>query len=151
ISSKDPENSGVFAFYPTKDVGKLSVQPLLVGKAKYSRLTWDETQMLLAFLAEQGGDGAEPGQVSLYIADRAGVIRNRNRRGGGPVAVELVSTATPGLKDGMVLSDRGALTFSDNGEHLFFGVAPPPPVVDKGAAKDKAVVELWHWNDDYIQ
>jgi dienelactone hydrolase len=160
LAAKDGTGHGVYAFYPTKDKEKLVKQSLLLGKAKYSRLTWDEKQRFVAFFAERGGE-SEPGaaasgsaaatpQLSLYVADRAGEVVNRQRRGAGSVAVEVVSGNTSGFKDGMVLSDRGALSFSDDGMRLFFGVAPPP-VVAKDAGKDKAVVELWHWNDGFIQ
>jgi dienelactone hydrolase len=150
ISTKVDDSSGVFAFYPAKVPGKLDKQALAVGKAKYMRLTWDEQQRFLAFFAERSTDAKEPPTLSLFVADRAQEVKNDKKD--TPLAVEMVTMKTPGFKDAMVLTERGALTFSDDGMRLFFGVAPPPEKEpDKAAAKDKAVVELWHWKDDFIQ
>src|SRR5262249_5672095 len=58
------------------------------------------------------------------------------------------------FRPGLVLSDRGPLTFSQDGSRLFLGVAPPPEpekADDAAAAEDKVVVDLWHWKDDYVQ
>ncbi|MBL8208891.1 MAG: S9 family peptidase, partial [Blastocatellia bacterium] len=55
----------------------------------------------------------------------------------------------------MVISERGALSFSADGSKLFLGVAPPPePEKDANEAEsadEKVVADLWHWTDDYIQ
>jgi hypothetical protein len=69
-------------------------------------------------------------------------------------AVELVSPTTPGFRPGLVISDRGPLTFSLDGSRLFLGVAPPPEpekTDDAAPTDDKVVVDLWHWKDDYVQ
>src|SRR5262249_21185234 len=78
----------------------------------------------------------------------------------GPVGIELLDAKlTKGLKEGMVLTERGGINFSGDGSKIFLGVAPPaPPPADKDkeAAKDapkqeNVVVELWHWKADFIQ
>jgi dienelactone hydrolase len=156
LAGKDAENVGVFGYYPAgKDQpGKLARQAILSGKARYSRLTWDERQRFLAFFADRSPEGKTQTDVSLYVADREAKVVNAKAKEGEPapqVAVELVNTRTPGFKDGLVLAERAAPSFSNDGMHLFFGVAPPvPDATGKEPAKDKAVVELWHWNDDYI-
>lgn len=106
-------------------------KPLISGKAKYSKLTWDEQQAEMAFLG-----GKDP---KLYLWSR-----------GSGQAVE-VSPA--GLPQGMFVSDKGNLSFAKDGGMLFFGYAPKAatPKKDNTPADDKVTVDLWSWKDDHIQ
>jgi dipeptidyl aminopeptidase/acylaminoacyl peptidase len=157
ISAKEPSDTGVFAFVTAGPPGELLKLPLATGKAKYSRFIWDETQRRLAFFADPSTNPREPGPISLYLWDREDEA-NRTRSN-APLAVEvLTSKTTTGLKDGCVLTERGSLTFSGDGSKIFIGVAPPLPPAEKeqpeagtGKKDDKAIVELWHWKDDFIQ
>src|SRR5215475_5761479 len=149
VSSKKEEANGVYAVTPGADGPPVD---LLTGKGKYSKIAWDEAQTQLAFIsdrdeaaAKQQTKGAPPALFKLYHWDRKAAK-----------ATEIVSTATQGFRAGMVISERGALSFSRDGGELFLGAAPPPePEKDAEAgaadADDKVIVDLWHWKDDYIQ
>jgi dipeptidyl aminopeptidase/acylaminoacyl peptidase len=154
VSSKKEEGNGVYAVTPGADGPPVD---LLTGKGKYSKITWDEEQTQLAFISdrdeaavkEQGtkeqAKNSPPARFKLYHWDRKSAK-----------ATEIVSTATQGFRAGMVISERGALSFSRDGGELFLGVAPPAePEKDSEAgatnADDKVIVDLWHWKDDYIQ
>jgi acetyl esterase/lipase len=73
-------------------------------------------------------------------------------------ASELLSRTTKGFPAGMSLTDRAVINFSADGDKIFLGIAPPEPEKkaepekkgDKGKVEEKAVVELWHWKDEYI-
>src|SRR6185295_5639328 len=73
----------------------------------------------------------------------------------GAPATEIASASTPGIKPGMVISDKGNISFSLSGSALFFGVAPPAEPekeeAEDASSDDKVMVDLWHWKDDYIQ
>jgi dienelactone hydrolase len=178
ISSKNAEANGVFAVDPEADEPP---QPLIRGRGKYSKLTWDEQQTQLAFLGDDGTPDRP--QSKVYHWQRPKGITARQRvpaatllaaagTAGAPGgaawwtalpgvpqvplagAVELVSTSTPNFPRDMQVSDKAALTFSDDGQRLFLSVAFPPPSekTDKDVpAEDKVVVELWHYKDDFIQ
>src|SRR5262245_18902941 len=149
VSSRKEDGNGVYAFTSGADGPPVA---LLTGKGKYSKIAWDEAQTQLAFIsdrdeaaAKQQTKGAPPALFKLYHWDRKAAK-----------ATEIVSTATQGFRAGMVISERGALSFSRDGGELFLGVAPPPePEKDSEAgaadADDKVIVDLWHWKDDYIQ
>jgi dipeptidyl aminopeptidase/acylaminoacyl peptidase len=149
VSSRKEEGNGVYAVTPGADGPPVD---LLTGKGKYSKIAWDEGQAQLAFIsdrdeaaAKQQTKGSPPARFKLYHWDRKAAK-----------ATEIVSTATQGFRAGMVISERGALSFSRDGGELFLGVAPPPePEKDSEAgaadADDKVIVDLWHWKDDYIQ
>ncbi|MGA9771216.1 MAG: prolyl oligopeptidase family serine peptidase [Blastocatellia bacterium] len=139
VSSKQDDTNGAYTVTPgTSD----APAQLLVGKGRYTRLSWDDKQTQLAFLSDRDDQTSAQPRFRLYHWDlKAGAAR------------ELVSTATPNFRSGMVVSDKGQITFSLDGERLFFGVAaaPEPERDEDEAGEDRAVVDLWHWKEDYIQ
>src|SRR4029078_10633609 len=70
-------------------------------------------------------------------------------------ATEIASASSAGIKPGMVISDKGNISFSLDGSSVFFGVAPPAEPekeeAEDASSDDKVMVDLWHWKDDYIQ
>ncbi len=142
VSAKKEESNGVFVVTPTIDAAPTE---LLVGKGKYARLTWDEAQTHLAFTSDRDDAAAKQPKLKLYHWPR-----NSNDK-----AVEIVSTASAGFRSGFVISDNAPLSFSQDGSKLFLGVAPPSePEKEANAAddsEDKVSVDLWHYQDDYIQ
>ena len=139
VSSKKEENNGAFAVTTTAVNAPVG---LLTGKGKYSKLAWDDRQTQLAFLSDRdNADSAQP-KLKLYDWDR------RSEK-----AVELASSSSEGFRAGWVISDKGAITFSLDGGHVFFGTAPAPEPErdDEDSADDKVVADLWNWRDDYIQ
>jgi len=141
VSSRKEETNGIYAVTPGTDAAPAD---LLTGKGKYSKLTWDEEQTQLAFASDRDDAAAKQPKQKLYYWKR-----------GDAKAAEIISTATPGFRSGLVISERGALNFSQDGSRLFFGIAPPPEVekdpADAIPEEDKVSVDLWHWKDDFIQ
>jgi dipeptidyl aminopeptidase/acylaminoacyl peptidase len=142
VSSRKEETNGVYAATPDDAAAPVD---LLSGKGKYSKITWDEEQTQMAFISDRDDTVAKQPKFKLYRWDRKAAK-----------ASEIVSTATPGFRPGMVISERANLSFSQDGSRLFLGVAPPPEPerdaeADAASADDRVVVDLWHWKDDYIQ
>ena len=53
---------------------------------------------------------------------------------------------------GMTISEYGNLNFSKNGKRLFFGTAPIQPPKDTSLVEfEHAKIDVWHYNDDYLQ
>ncbi|HWC76059.1 MAG TPA: prolyl oligopeptidase family serine peptidase, partial [Blastocatellia bacterium] len=140
VSAKAEETNGAYSV-PTSSAE--TPRALLSGKGKYTKLTWDEKQTQLAFLSDRDDAAAKQPKFKLYHSTMAAP------------AAEVVSVATGNFKPGMVISERGAISFSLDGSRLFFGVAPAPePEKDEAedaSTEEKVVVDLWHWKDDYIQ
>lgn len=115
---------GVYAVAVGRDEAP---KPVLSEKGKYAKLTWDESQRELAFV---GG-----GKLYLWQRDA-----------GEPVAVSMPA-------GDLVVSDKGAITFSKDGQMVFFGYATKPKVAtkDETPAEDRVSVDLWHWKDEHIQ
>ena len=141
VFSRKEETNGAYALIPGSAA---EPTPLLTGKGKYTRLTWDDKQSQLAFLSDRDDAAAKQAKAKLYHWDRTGTA-----------ATELVSTATRGFREGFVISERGGISFSLDGSRIFFGSAPPPEPekaeAEETPNEDKVVVDLWHWKDDFIQ
>jgi dienelactone hydrolase len=159
VKPKDDDGAGVYAYAfggpdPDKPGSiKLDRVALAKGKARYSRMIWDENQRYFAFMVDTTTPSKDSGKLSLYLWDRKVPI---DLKSDAPLAVEVLnSNTTTGLKDGCVFTDRGGLSFTEDGAKILIGVAPPQPVEKEATGKEpkeeKAVVELWHWKDDFIQ
>jgi hypothetical protein len=142
VSSKKEETNGVFAVMVSTAGSPVA---LLTGKGKYTKLTWDEKETQLVLLSDRDDATAAQPRFKLYRWDRK-----------SSTATETVSTATNNFKPGYVISEKGAINFSEDGRKVFFGVAPPAePDKDESedatASDEKVSVDLWHWKDDFIQ
>jgi dipeptidyl aminopeptidase/acylaminoacyl peptidase len=140
VSSKKEETNGVFR---VTTASADAPKALMSGKGKYTKLSWDEKQTQLAFLASRDQAASPQHRFNLFIS-----------RDGRETAVEIASPASPGFKPGWVISERGAISFSLDGGEVFFGAAPaqdPEKDEDEASSDDKVVADLWHWRDDYIQ
>ncbi|MEN3327928.1 MAG: hypothetical protein V7638_2735 [Acidobacteriota bacterium] len=141
VSSRKEDTNGVYAVTTDSDTAPST---LLSGKGKYQKLTWDEDNTQLAFTSDKEDSDSKPSKFRVYHWDRK-----------APQATEIVSTTSPGFRKEFVVSERANLSFSLDGSHLFLGTAPPPePEKNPGEeipADEKVLVDLWRWNDDYVQ
>ena len=143
VSAKKEESNGVFVVTPAVDAAPTE---LLAGKGKYSKLTWDEDQTQLAFASDKDDVIAKQPKIKLYYW----------KRGDTAKATEIVANNSTGFRPEFVISDRASLNFSQDGSKLFLGTAPPPepekdPADADANSDDKVLVDLWHYQDDYIQ
>jgi len=140
-SSKTEMTNGVYSI-ATQTPGE--TVPLLSGKGKYQRLTWDEDNTQLAFISDKDDAEARQPKFKVYHWNRKDAP-----------ASEIVSTASAGFRKEYVISDKANLSFSLDGSRLFIGSAPPldpeKTADEEMPADEKVVVDLWHWKDDYIQ
>ena len=59
---------------------------------------------------------------------------------------------TVGMQLGFTISENGAVKFSRDGKKLFFGTAPITPPKDTTLVDfEIARLDVWHYNDDYLQ
>ncbi len=140
-SSRKEEDNGVYWLKP----GAVDAPGVLLkGKGKYAKVTWDRDQKQLAFLSDRDDSTSKTPRQKVYYWDRQTAA-----------AAELVSTATPGFPQGMVVGEKGTLAFSRDGKKLYVPSAVPPkaPRDPKAepVADEKVSMDLWRWNDDYVQ
>lgn len=138
-SDQTPETDGVYAV----DAASGAISALLTGEGNYEHLAIDEEQTRVAFVTDRDDWDSEKSAFALYgmAVDAA--------------AVELWVShgVTTGFPDGMAVSDKEPLRFSDDGSLVMFGIAPlpEPEAEDDEAADDRAKFDLWHWQDPYPQ
>jgi hypothetical protein len=136
VSSAKAEEDGAFA----RRMSDGTVTALHKGKGNYKEITFDEAGRQLAFVSDQADYDKDVSPYRLY-----------HWKAGDAPATELVSGATRGVPQGMVVSDQGALRFSEDGQRLFLGTAPPAPAPAAEGAPDPRPVDVWHWKDPLLQ
>lgn len=147
VSSKKEETNGVYALRLDRPGSTTWAQDssapevLLSGKGKYAKLTWDDRQMQLAFISDREDQVLKPAKFSLYRWDMKSA------------PTVLVAPAAAGIQKDYVVNEKGAVSFSRDGKHLFFGVSmyEPEKPKDETLDDDKASADLWSWHDDHVQ
>jgi len=130
-------NAGVFLYQiPQKNLKKISQ-----GRGTYQQFAFDQTGTQLAFVAEKSPKKALQKPYSLYYYTA-----------GTDTAHIVASISSSGMPTNWNVSGNGAIQFSQNGEKLFFGIAPIPPIKDTTIVDfEVAQVDIWNWKDDYLQ
>jgi dipeptidyl aminopeptidase/acylaminoacyl peptidase len=136
VSSPKAEEDGAFV----RQMRDAAVRPLWKGKGNYKNFTFDEAGKQLAFVSDQTEYDKDVSPYRLYYW-----------KAGEPAAAEIVSASTRGVPQGMVVSDQGAPRFSEDGQRLYLGTAPPPPAPAVEGAPEPRQVDLWHWKDPLLQ
>ncbi len=103
---------------------------------------FDEEGMQLAFVAER--DSSKKALQKFYKLwyytvgqDSAKLIAEKN---------------TVGMQLGFTISENAKIEFSKDGKKLFFGTAPITPPKDTTLVDfELARLDVWHYNDDYLQ
>jgi dipeptidyl aminopeptidase/acylaminoacyl peptidase len=139
-SSKDGTADGVFRVATANG----QVTTVLAGEGLYERLTLDEAQRQLAFLSNRDdftSTETEIGRTLYYTTLSGGTARAVAREG------------MTGVAAGWWVSENGAPTFSPDGTRLFFGTAPKPvpEPKEKDELLENVVVDIWNWQDGFLQ
>jgi dipeptidyl aminopeptidase/acylaminoacyl peptidase len=135
VSSTDAAKDGAFV----RQMSDGAVKTLHTGKGHYKSFAFDETGAQLAFLSDQAeyDKPVSPYRVYYWKASDA-------------TASELVSGATRGMPQGMVVHDS-APRFSEDGKQLLLNTAPPPEPPAAPNAKRPTNVDLWNYKDPLLQ
>ena len=122
----------------------MSSDTLMSGGGEYRRMEFDESGTQLAFLANREWMDMKPEANGIYFW-----------RVGMEGIDTLATMDSDGLPEGWWVSPDGSLSFSENGERLFFGSSPQPPQEDDEEEEeddeDKVVLDVWNWKDPLLQ
>lgn len=116
---------------------------MLTGDGNYRGVTISEEGERVAFLTDRDD----------FEADEAAWILYQWGRGTGEATVA-ASAGTAGIPSGWLISQYGSVSFSENGERLFFGTAPPlekVPEMEEDSEESEVVLDIWHWQDTRLQ
>jgi len=138
VSSEDGSTDGVYVL----ELGAGEETAVAAGEGEYKRLTFDEEGRQLAFLSNRDDYEADQPAFTLY-----------HWRAGRAEARAVAGEGTAGIPEGWWVSEHGDLSFSENGERLFFGTAPrPEPEPEEETPEwEKVELDVWNWRDPLLQ
>ena len=118
-----------------------SLKRMKAGKGDYQHITFDEAAQQIAFTYQPDVKNSINELHDLYYfhldADSAMLIANEE---------------SEGIQENWSVNGSQKLTFSEDGEKLFFGTAPKAKLVDTTIVDfEVASVDIWQWKDDYLQ
>lgn len=126
------------------DLDKYLTRPLWRGKGKFSQLALDDEGRQAAFLldADTTKERIPNWQLCFFEnKDSSRIIANQ----------QSYFLRQPGEQTPWLISENAKLDFSDNGNRLFFGIAPPPVLNDTTLLPEEIVnVEVWAWTESRI-
>jgi len=143
------DDKGVWLLRPGDEDARLVAS----GASSYQGLAFDEAATQLAFLAEHDGDDRGQEDAQSDAGDGVSTWILYHWRDGWDSARPVVAAGTPGVPEGWTVSERPNPSFSRDGRRLFFGTAPAPQPEPKDTLleEEKVTLDVWHWQDPYIQ
>ena len=141
-TTKNSKDSNSKAYVLMYNLQSDKVDTVMKGFSDSKNFAFDEEGTQLAFIAER--DSSAKALQKFYklwyyanSPDTARLLADKN---------------TVGMQLGNTVSENAGLKFSKDGKKLFFGVAPVRPPKDTTLVDfELARLDVWHYNDDYLQ
>ncbi len=128
-----------------RDLASGRTTALLTGKGSYLSLVLDRKGTQAAFVSDYADADASKPKYALYYSVIAG---GKNQMVPAP-ATEVVMATQFGHD--IFIADRGRVDFTRDGSALLFSLAKPiADAVPTDSLVDKAVYDLWHWQDPVV-
>ncbi|MBY0492036.1 MAG: prolyl oligopeptidase family serine peptidase [Gemmatimonadaceae bacterium] len=138
VTTRDGANNGAFV----RTLASGAVTTLLAGTGTYRSLTIDRAGAQVAFLSDNGDTTRTP-KMSVYYASLTPAK--------GKTVAARTLVAAKDAPAGLMIADRGALSFTREGTAVLFSLGNPPlDSIPADSLIDKAVYDLWHWKDAAI-
>ncbi|GAB1341013.1 hypothetical protein MASR1M101_01400 [Gemmatimonas sp.] len=138
VTTRDGTNNGAFV----RNLNTGAVTTLLAGSATYRGFTFDRAGKQVAFVSDVNDSTPRP-RFSVY---HAALVPAK----GKPVAARRL-VAPADAPAGLLVADRGQVGFTREGNALIFSFANvPADSIPADSLVDKAVYDLWHWQDAQI-
>lgn len=118
-----------------------STRKIFDGKEKFKQLTINKTGKKVAFVGDVSKEkkNDEP-KFSLYYWNDT------------EKASEILNSTNTVIPENWEISENWRLSFSENGNRLFFGTAPEKAPKDTTILEEEIpVLDIWHWNEEELQ
>jgi dipeptidyl aminopeptidase/acylaminoacyl peptidase len=143
VSANDRDGNGLFVV----STATWQRRSLDNARADYSRLTWDDSGTSVAALRGTDRRG--------YTEKENALVAFAALESAEPASFVLERGQLSGLREGMVISEKGTLSWSPDHSRIFVGLkeqeASPPRRDSTAAVEPVGNVDVWHWKDPYIQ
>jgi len=137
--SKKDKTAPIGVFLLNTEKG--SLKTLVSKKGTYKGFIFDEDSEHLVFLGENSPEKKEIKDYNIYYNSLT-----------LDTAQVLVENIFPGMPAKWAISGDGKLTFSKDGDKLFFGIAPVKKEKDTTLVDfEHAKLDIWGYKDDYLQ
>src|SRR5688572_2577375 len=159
--------SNVLEYLFSKEGGKLVLEQARNPKdtlSKNSVVLYDLATGKSTTLSRGGNDFkgfafSDDGSQVAWVAERDAKPKELQKfyklwyyKQGMDSAQLIADKSTPGMQLGMTVSEFGNIDFSKSGKRLMFGTAPIQPPKDTTLVDiDLVKLDIWHYNDDYLQ
>ena len=133
--STDKTQYGVYLVNTTN----FAKQLLVNGKGDYKQFSFDENGKQVSFFGTKENEKVKTKTYQFYYSKL-------------PATGKIDSIKVDNVPAGWRVSENKRPQFSKTGNKLFLGIAPNPIEKDTTLVQeDLAKVDVWHWNEDYIQ
>ncbi len=142
VTTRDGTGDGVYL----RALSDGAVTTLLAGRASYRGFAFDRKGEQVVFLSDLGDSTSHP-KFSVYHAS----LVPAKSKAAAPVAARriIAGTEAPG---GLLIAERGRVDFTREGNAVLFALTNEPmDSIPTDSLADKAVYDLWHWQDTKIQ
>lgn len=141
VTSRNSQGDGAFV----RALPSGTVTTLLAGRANYRGFTFDRKGEQVVFVTDAGDTTSQP-KYSVY---HASLMPAKGKA--APIAARRIVAGTE-APAGMVIADRGRVDFTREGNAVLFALGNAPmDSIPADSLMDKAVYDLWHWQDTKIQ
>ena len=167
VTGQEKTFANVVEYYFSKTGDKLLIEQAKNPKDSLSKATvllYDLKRATSTVLSNGGNDFknftmTDDGSQVAYVAERNAKPKDLQKfykvwyyKPGMDSASLIADKNSVDMKLGMTISEYGNLNFSKNGKRLFFGTAPIQPPKDTSLVEfEHAKVDIWHYDDDYLQ
>ncbi|SFJ49730.1 Prolyl oligopeptidase family protein [Myroides guanonis] len=136
-AEKAKENTVYRVYSYSTQSNKLSL--IAEDSMLYTQFNFDKKGKQWTFIATKDDEKALVKSYTLYYVLGDKIVKELNQ-------------FEKGMPNDWVVSENYTPVFSENGEKLFFGIAPMPIAKDTTLITlDHAVLDIWHYNEDYLQ
>lgn len=141
------DGNGLFVF----DARTGRITPLDNDGKNYNRLAWNEEGTALAVV--KGNDVEKMREKDNVLVAFPDVLECLGDEGGAATPVILDPAKTETFPKGWVVSDRAALTWSEDNTRVFFGIKEqvPAPDTTRKTTDEAPDVDVWNTADERIQ
>lgn len=136
LSDKDGKGDGVSVL----DVSTGKSTEVVKQLGRYPRTAISDDSKQVAFVTDKDDYVAKTPTVALYHFD----LESKK-------LIEISKLGDKDLPKDWAPSANGALTFSESGKRLRFGIAPKPEADPEVNADEAVSVDIWHWQDPLLQ
>jgi dipeptidyl aminopeptidase/acylaminoacyl peptidase len=140
--------NGLFVF----DTRNGRITPLHNAPKQYSRLAWNEDGTAVAVL--EGLEVEKMREKDNVLHAFTDVPAALVPEAKSPAAATLEPAKMEGFSKGWVISDRAALSWSEDNKRVFFGIkaqVPAPPSSTRRNTDENPDVDVWNTGDERVQ